>query len=168
MKLILKELKNGINHLSFKAEGEELDLKPEEINFSSEVRMKFSVLKVGHSLNCQGDIKARLKLACARCLTEFIHPVASRIEFILEIDDEKIGIDAQDDDFEFISKETVSYDLNPRVREAMILTLPLKPLCKEDCKGLCQNCGINLNEKSCNCMRETVDPRWSRLKELLS
>ncbi|MCI0532052.1 MAG: DUF177 domain-containing protein, partial [candidate division Zixibacteria bacterium] len=90
------------------------------------------------------------------------------IEFILEMDDEKIGMDTKDDDYQFISKETISYDLNPRVREAMILILPIKPLCKEDCKGLCQLCGTNLNEKTCKCVKETADPRWSRLKELLS
>jgi len=168
MKLILKELKNGINHLSFKAEGVDLDIKPEEIDFASEVKMKFSVLKVGHSLNCQGEIKARLKLECGRCLTEFVQPVTSKIEFILEMDDDKIGAEIQDDDYQLISKETITYDLNPRVRETMILTLPIKPLCQEDCKGLCQFCGTNLNEKTCNCVKETVDPRWGRLKELLS
>ena len=168
MKLILKELKNGINHFSFKTEGVNLDIKPEEIDFSSEVKMKFSVLKIGNNLNCGGDIKARLKLQCARCLTEFVQPVTSKIEFILEMDDEKIGIDTRDDDYQFISKETISYDLNPRVREAMILALPLKPLCQEDCRGLCQLCGTNLNEKTCNCVKETVDPRWGKLKELQS
>jgi len=168
MKLILKELKNGINHLSFKAEGADLDIKPEEIDFASEVKMKFSVLKVGNSLNCQGEIKARLNMECSRCLTKFVQPVTSRIEFILEMDDEKIGIDTQDDDYQFISKETISYDLNTRVREAMILTLPIKPLCQEDCKGLCQFCGTNLNEKTCSCSQEMVDPRWNKLKELLS
>ncbi len=167
MKLTLKELKNGMNHFSFKAEGEDLDLKPEEIDFSSEVKLKFSVLKIGNNLNCQGEIKARLKLECSRCLTEFFQPVTSKIEFILEMDDEKLGMDTQDDDYQFISKETISYDLNPRVREAMILTLPLKPLCKEDCQGLCQFCGTNLNLKSCSCSREAVDPRWNKLKELL-
>lgn len=168
MKLILKELKNGINHFSFKAEGVDLDIKPEEIDFASEVKMKFSVLKVGNSLNCQGEIQARLKLECGRCLTEFVQPVTSGIEFILEMDDDKIGAEIQDDDYQFISKETITYDLNSRVREAMILTLPIKPLCQEDCKGLCQFCGTNLNEKTCNCVRETVDPRWNKLKELLS
>ncbi|EQB64251.1 MAG: hypothetical protein RBG1_1C00001G1830 [candidate division Zixibacteria bacterium RBG-1] len=168
MKLILKELKNGINHLSFKTEGVDLDIKPEEIDFSSEVKMKFSVLKVGNSFNCQGEIKARLKLECARCLTEYVQPVISKIEFILEMDDEKVGMDTQDDDYQFIAKETISYDLNPRVRETMILTLPIKPLCQEDCKGLCQFCGTNLNEKTCSCSKEMVDPRWNKLKELLS
>jgi len=168
MKLILKELKNGINHFSFKTEGVDLDIKPEEIDFASEVKLKFSVLKAGNSLNCQGEIKARLKLECGRCLTEFVQPVTSRIEFILEMDDEKIGMDTQDDDYQFISKETISYDLNPRVREAMILTLPIKPLCQEDCKGLCQFCGSNLNQKTCSCSQEAVDSRWNKLKELLS
>ncbi|OGC75943.1 MAG: hypothetical protein A2145_06715 [candidate division Zixibacteria bacterium RBG_16_40_9] len=167
MKLTLKELKNGINHFDFKAEGVDLDIKPEEVDFSSEIRMKFSVLKIGNRLNCQGEIKARLKLECGRCLTEYTQPVSSKMDFVLELDDEKIGTDTQDDDYQFISKETITYDLNPRVREALILTLPLKPLCQDNCKGLCQYCGINLNEKSCNCSQEAVDPRWNKLKELL-
>jgi len=52
------------------------------------------------------------------------------------------------------------------VRESLILAVPMKPLCEDDCQGLCQRCGTNLNRASCECPTEPVDPRWNDLKIL--
>jgi uncharacterized protein len=57
-------------------------------------------------------------------------------------------------------------DLEPLAREAMMLELPLAPLCREDCKGLCPTCGADLNESTCDCTSTDRDPRWAALDEL--
>ena len=57
-------------------------------------------------------------------------------------------------------------DLGPVVREQILLALPMDALCTEDCKGLCQVCGGNLNEKECSCDRHVPDPRWAKLKNI--
>jgi uncharacterized protein len=57
-------------------------------------------------------------------------------------------------------------DLEPVVREAVMLELPIAPVCREDCKGLCPTCGVNRNDTSCNCDNEVKDPRWSALDTL--
>jgi uncharacterized protein len=57
-------------------------------------------------------------------------------------------------------------DLAEAVRQYALLTLPMKPLCREDCAGLCSSCGHNLNQGPCDCQPQIVDPRWSKLKEL--
>lgn len=57
-------------------------------------------------------------------------------------------------------------DLDPLVREQLVLALPAYPLCREDCKGLCLVCGTNLNERECGCDRRVPDPRWAGLKNL--
>src|SRR4029078_7025682 len=57
-------------------------------------------------------------------------------------------------------------DIEPLVREAVMLELPIAPLCRENCKGLCPNCGTNWNEANCDCDREAKDPRWSALDVL--
>lgn len=67
---------------------------------------------------------------------------------------------------ELILVENMRFDLDPLVREDIFLTLPQKILCKEDCKGLCQYCGKNLNEGPCSCKKPT-DPRLEALKQLL-
>ncbi|MCK4236882.1 MAG: DUF177 domain-containing protein, partial [Candidatus Krumholzibacteria bacterium] len=59
-------------------------------------------------------------------------------------------------------------DIFPRVREAVILELPMKFLCSENCKGLCSRCGANLNEGDCGCNLRSGDSRWDVLKKLLS
>jgi uncharacterized protein len=68
---------------------------------------------------------------------------------------------------QFISPNTHEIDLSFGVRESLLLALPMKVLCSEDCKGLCPHCGANLNEESCDCVAETIDPRWAELRKLL-
>ncbi len=57
-------------------------------------------------------------------------------------------------------------DLSPLIREQVLLALPTRPLCQEDCRGLCPHCGINLNRSACGCRVETVDPRLEALRSL--
>lgn len=59
-----------------------------------------------------------------------------------------------------------SIDLTELVRDAVVLDLPLAPLCEDDCAGLCPTCGVNRNETTCDCVSETVDPRWAALADL--
>jgi len=51
------------------------------------------------------------------------------------------------------------------VKEVIFLSIPMKPLCKDSCKGLCVHCGTDLNYETCNCKEESVDPRWEKLRE---
>ena len=67
----------------------------------------------------------------------------------------------------FVDEETYAgkeIDLNPAVREQILLQIPTSPLCREDCLGLCVRCGKDLNEGECGCDRAVVDPRWAALK----
>ena len=77
--------------------------------------------------------------------------------------------------FESAPREGESYalghdrvDLEPLARESLILDLPLAPLCRDDCRGLCPTCGADLNQGACDCPVETVDPRWAALDVLRS
>ena len=58
-------------------------------------------------------------------------------------------------------------DLTEALREQILLALPMQPLCRADCQGLCVQCGKNLNEGTCDCVQDTIDPRLVKLKELL-
>ncbi len=93
---------------------------------------------------------------CGRCLMP--------AEGILETDVRELYAEKIDD--EMVYKMTAdTMDLEPLVHDACILNLPLSPLCKPDCKGLCPACGANLNEESCNCEAPN-DPRWASLSLL--
>ena len=119
-----------------------------------------NVTSVGDVLTLRASIKTKLKLHCSRCLDAFIYPIDIDIEERFtnnkELENEE-GIIFVDGD---------SLDLSLIVENSIISTLPIKRLCKEDCKGLCSNCGANLNAESCNCNNFDVDIRLAKLKEL--
>jgi uncharacterized protein len=99
---------------------------------------------------------------CARC----IEPVSNVLEISFEKDIASSGeVSSENDDYIII--EDKKLDLLPCVEEEIMLEMPSRTLCKEDCRGLCQKCGKNLNEGDCDCDKKEVDPRLAILKTLL-
>ncbi|RMG61535.1 MAG: DUF177 domain-containing protein, partial [Calditrichaeota bacterium] len=81
-----------------------------------------------------------------------------------------LGPDAlQTDEAEVIniSPELVEIDLSDQLKEYLILAVPMKMLCKEDCRGICPGCGADLNSEACRCGEPPIDPRWEKLRQLL-
>jgi uncharacterized protein len=122
--------------------------------------------------------QASLKVPCGRCLAPV--PVQVPLDFRMTFvpEDQYAAPPSRDEDdaghseggasFEPTSLDEETYsrkeiDLDPVVREQLILALPPYPVCREDCKGLCAVCGTNLNEKECGCDRTVPDPRWAGL-----
>jgi uncharacterized protein len=106
----------------------------------------------------QGALHTAIILECSRCLTEA--PVA------LEITLEELYLTQSNSYAEFTIGEDGILDLAPLLRQEIILEIPIIPLCKPDCLGLCPECGQNLNEGTCNCHREALDPRLAALRAL--
>ena len=130
----------------------------------SDVRLDLELDRTGTVLMAKGDVKAEPVMTCSRCLESFRIGMSPRFEVVIQMGDEKHQIEDEvappvdfvDDGVSFIAS----------VREALILAIPMKPLCDEGCSGLCQNCGANLNLSSCDCPQEPADPRWDGLKIL--
>jgi uncharacterized protein len=99
---------------------------------------------------------------CARCA----EPVSSMLEITFEKDIAS-SADVSPDNDDYIIIEDKKLDVLPSVEEQIMLEMPSKTLCKEDCKGLCYKCGKNLNEGECSCEKHEVDPRLAILKTLL-
>ena len=102
------------------------------------------------------NIKVNLEMNCSRCLDTFIYPIDIDIE-------ERFTNDSNSEDEAFIVIDDV-LDINEVVETSIISTLPIKRVCKTNCKGLCQTCGCNLNHGSCTCDKEDVDVRFEVLK----
>ncbi len=118
---------------------------------------------------CQGKLTATAILCCARCLKKIEKVIESDIDFIVcsEIERQKTVSKAVDsEDYLFFDKSLTTVNISRLVSQTVLLSVSLKPLCKEDCKGFCSSCGTNLNEKSCSCNRKTVDSRWEGLNRL--
>ena len=100
---------------------------------------------------------------CRRCLK----PVGGRLETrVREMYRPRAAGEAPDEDEETYPLSGELLDLRPLVRDAILLALPIAPLCREDCAGLCPTCGANLNDGPCDCPPPSGDPRWAALDVL--
>jgi uncharacterized protein len=110
-----------------------------------------------------GRLSARLRVDCRRCLEELVWPVEMGLDLWFEpavgLWEEEAGVYALDAD-------AGTLDLLRPLREELLLALPEFPVCGPDCRGLCPRCGVNLNERTCDCGAEEIDSRWAALKEL--
>ncbi|MCB0281113.1 MAG: DUF177 domain-containing protein [Calditrichae bacterium] len=116
------------------------------------------------------DFRVRVYLSstalyvCDRCLEEYTEDLKTDTEQIYKISAEQNPVD---DDFVFVSPDTTEIDLKDLLNETIVLSHPIKMLCKEDCKGLCAGCGANLNNEECKCQEADSDPRWEELRKLI-
>jgi uncharacterized protein len=113
-----------------------------------------------------GRLDTTVPLTCSRCLESF--PLGIRSEFELavirrEADPAETETASDDDEVETLVAPEGKIGLEDLAREQLYLSLPLKPVCRPDCKGLCPSCGVNRNQGSCACATEDVDPRLAPL-----
>jgi uncharacterized protein len=127
---------------------------------------KHQVIK---DIRLRGRLSTGLELQCARCL----EPVRQDIKRDFELLYRPLGADAGRDELSVTDAEAeIGYyqgeglELADVLREQVLLALPLKITCRADCKGLCPQCGKNLNQEQCSCTAEVEDPRWAALKEV--
>ncbi len=110
------------------------------------------------------DVSAPWRGECRRCLK----PVEGRLRCkVREVYRPRRSQEGPDDDEDTYELQPDHLDLEPLVRDALLLELPLAPLCREDCLGLCPTCGADRNEGLCECPSPSSDPRWAALDVLL-
>jgi uncharacterized protein len=116
-----------------------------------------------------GNISAKIEVECSRCLSL----VNSTLELSFKVSyitaehytDEKDS-ELHGEDLEISIYDGEKIDLTDLAREQILLNLPTQTFCRENSEGLCPKCGVNLNEKACNCETKEIDPRWQSLREL--
>jgi uncharacterized protein len=120
-------------------------------------------------IRLRGRLAAGLELQCARCLD----PVRQDVQREFELLYRPLGVDAGRDEISVTDAEAeIGYYqgegilLEDVLREQVLLALPLRVICRDDCKGLCPQCGKNLSQEQCSCARQVEDPRWGVLKEI--
>ena len=114
-----------------------------------------------------GKLETRLQIPCARCLEAVPYAVNRSFELLFRPQSVNVGPDEremQDKDSEIAFYEGNGVELKDILREQILLAVPIKTVCREDCRGLCPHCGKNLNAESCSCKVEPKDPRWDALK----
>jgi uncharacterized protein len=125
-----------------------------------------TVEKEGEAVLVTGSVGARVPLQCGRCLEPYEVTVSPQVNarFVpaSEGDERELGAD----DLETDVYDHGVVDLSALLETETTLTLPMKPLCKDDCRGLCPICGGNRNLSDCRCEVPTTDPRWAPLQRL--
>ena len=119
---------------------------------------------VGSAVYVIGEAKGEVVLQCGRCLAEYRHRLDAELN--ISFMEKEEGAEEDEDREEINSYDGESVDLYPHVRDQLLLLMPIKPLCREECKGLCPKCGQDLNAKDCGCPRMEVDDRFSVLAKL--
>jgi uncharacterized protein len=148
------------------------DLRPlGEVAFSGRVQKQG-----GDRYRLTGRVLATLELDCGRCLEAFRLPLDVEVDLTYvpqpaasaaasEADADEVELGAEDLTTAYYQDEIL--DLAHMLREQFYLALPMRPLCREACRGLCPQCGTNLNVDTCACRAEWQDPRLAPLRSLL-
>lgn len=156
-------LSNGLHEYHFSVEPSVIGL---DANFHQVVKVNAQLEKTSHQIYLKTDIETHGRFRCDRCLDEFEIPIKTTFNMCYmynALETEKFS----SEEIQAISPDTVSIDLTEDIRQIIMLSVPLKLLCAEDCMGLCTHCGTNKNRELCNCKEEVSDPRWQGLHELL-
>jgi uncharacterized protein len=141
----------------------------EKLSYSlNRVDVSAVLKRIQETLYLEGNIQTVVEMGCSRCLESARLPIHAIFKYVLtpaqaEHQEEK---ELCTEDLDFVYYQDDLIDLDPLVAEQIILQIPMKLLCQEDCKGLCPRCGINRNTSSCQCHEEQVDSRLAVLKKL--
>ena len=162
MKIQVGGLSEGLHEYSFEVPASALGLGE---NFSENVEVKVVLEKAAKQIFLKAGIRASGVFACDRCLGSFNASLASsyRMNYVME-ETEGAGLDPAE--VQYLAPGLTIIDLSEDVRQTILLSVPLKLLCSEACKGLCPHCGKNLNNGSCTCTEKSTDPRWEKLRSL--
>lgn len=136
-------------------------------NFSGEAVAKVTLEKTSMQILATVQATAKASFACDRCAEEFTMPIEGTFTAVYSWNESDIGTE-QDDNFFLMTEGQKTIDLTDPVREYLLLAVPIKTLCREDCRGLCPECGTNLNERPCSCARPATDSRWDALQKFAS
>ena len=163
MKLFRSDLEQFISNQLFEISADDLNLN--EIQVAGEkLACIISVKRAENGYRVYGKLNTKITQSCDRCLSSFIKDFESTINILLSADETLIS-DKNIDVVRFKDSEQF-VDLTSIIRDLTLLSEPFQRLCDKDCKGLCFNCGNNININKCNCHPSCSDSPWDSLKNL--
>ena len=157
------ELPEGTTQVDFAVNAEDLELSDVLFTFPEPVQIFLEVHRCIQTFTIQGRVLVLIEGECARCLVSVSQPLEISVHLLLQrkqASEEELEA-VEDEEFEILDPGVREVDLKEFIREEVLLELPQRTYCREDCKGLCAQCGHDLNQGPCSCEKETVDPRWA-------
>ena len=154
---------------------EDLQAGPDTYTFKEPLSWNVLVSNTGGALLVSGTVTGTGVTECARCLEPLDVAINGEVEGYYLLNAEEVEFEeGEDEEFEVLGEDN-TIDLVPLLEAAILVDLPLQPLCREDCAGICPDCGVNLNEQSCDCAQkraqadaefEEAKNPFAKLKEL--
>ena len=150
---------------------EQFKINQPDCSLSSNVRVNGKLTRIEQDIYFAGHLQASLQVDCTRCLKPFPLLVKNKIQvhFIPRVKEKSSGaeVEIKETDIEQEIYKEDRVDLSAPIRDNILLDVPLIRLCNEDCKGICSECGNDLNNNQCGCKsEEEIDPRFAVLKTL--
>ncbi|MCI0515221.1 DUF177 domain-containing protein [candidate division KSB1 bacterium] len=164
LKLKISHLADGVHEFHLQVAPSVCGLEEHEY-FHDAINVDISLQKFQQNFVIDVKLSTQLQLVCDRCLIEFNYPVDTRERLTYSFDKELAGTD---EEIKILDLKAYYVDLAEDVRDFLLLALPSKMLCSKKCAGICAGCGIDLNVETCRCEKNTIDPRWNTLKDLLN
>lgn len=147
------------------------DLVPEEVTDATPLRGHVHLLRTDRGILVEGQLRGNVVVPCSRCLADVTAPVTVQVEDIFQPTVDVVRgtfIQVDEDDTALLINEQHILDLSEVLRQSLLLAVPMQPLCRPDCAGLCPTCGQDLNEGACECDSAGTDLRWADLGSLLA
>jgi len=157
----ISNLSNGEHTFVFENKVDVLGL---ELPFYGKYKSSIVLVKLNDQLILTASTDFKMKYDCDRCGCEYKSALTSDYKMVYLMNEEPEETDSIN--ISYLSKEADKIDLTNDVREFATLSVPMKKLCKDECKGLCPKCGTDLNKEQCNCKDDETDPRWKPLIDL--
>lgn len=169
LSLNLAKIRTAEEHVERTYESAQLGGENDVYTIVQPVSLVFDVRKDKDKFHLVGRVTTTLGMPCSRCLEPFTIDVNAPFDLRYQPHAEHHGAEEREveaDDMDTAFYENDEIDLGQLMQEQFYLSLPMKPLCQDDCKGLCARCGTNLNRGACDCKTEWEDPRLAALKDL--
>lgn len=148
---------------------EQVAAEGDTFRIAAPVKLAFDIYKDKDQFHLVGGVQTILELGCSRCLDPFTGPVDAAFDLRYQPHAQNRGEgerEIEEDDLTTAFYENETIDLGQLMREQFYLALPMKPLCGDECRGLCPTCGSNWNKGTCDCANRWEDPRFAALKAL--
>lgn len=136
------------------------------VTFEHPIYVVARIDKSTRQIRLQVRIQTQCDTSCDRCTDDFLFSVQGKYEVVYVFNEQHIPNADEETEYVYLSEDKLHIDLTEDVRQTLLLSVPMKLLCTEDCPGVCTQCGKNLNNDSCSCNKEHVDERWSKLQSL--
>lgn len=163
LRIPLTSIKTGKSEFEFETRHPDLDLGAGR-RFPELIQIAAMITTIGSDFLLDLQVKTQGEFICDRCGALFHQKVQGKVQTLFTF--QPADSDVEDDDVCVLESGAKEVDLQRDVTDALVLAVPVKIVCKNTCKGLCTQCGVNLNEATCQCKTDEIDSRWDALRQL--